>query len=61
MNLAEQYVKKIKSLPPESNYTWDDFFDEMKVPVESRTDFAVAAILKQAKTIHDEYSHAGNK
>lgn len=30
MSLAEQYVKKIKSLGHESNYTWDDFFDEMK-------------------------------
>lgn len=61
MNLAEQYVKKIKSLAPESNYTWNDFFDELKVPKTFRSDFAVAAILKQAKDISGGSSRESNK
>jgi len=53
-NLAESFVKKRAKLlnsPGGEKYTWDDFFDEYDVPVDCRSDFAVAAILHQAEEI----------
>ena len=52
-NLGEEYYK-IVTENPESEMTWDDFFDKFKIPKESRTDFAVGAILNYYKKIIDE-------
>ena len=54
INLAVEY-KKITENPEEYPHieTIDDFFDEYNVPELARTEFAVAAILKQVKEIID--------
>lgn len=45
-SLAQQYIDYMDSDCPAGN-TWDDFFDHVNIPKENRTDFAVAAIMKQ--------------
>ncbi len=51
-NLAEEWLKKTNDPDLLENYTVDDFFDEMEIPPKHRSDFALAAILKQAKEIN---------
>jgi hypothetical protein len=48
-DLAKAFVEKIRSLGPNDEYTWDDFFDEHCIKEESRSDFTVACILRQAR------------
>lgn len=52
MNLAEEYIKFKKTAGPET--TVDDFFDHCKVPKEQRTDFAFAALTKQALALEEK-------
>lgn len=51
-DLVELYKKKMACLLTNPDlaetYTWNDFFDEAGIAKESRTDFAIAAILKQS-------------
>lgn len=54
IDLVKAFVDKTDALGPYSNYTWDDFFDEFKVPKSDRTDFAIGCILKQAR---DKYGY----
>jgi len=53
-DLAKIYLEKTKDPDLPENYTWDNFFDEVGVPKEARSDFAAAAILKQAKEIEKQ-------
>jgi hypothetical protein len=48
-NLAVKYLEYIELR--DSGTTFNDFFDWVGVPMENRTDFAVAAILKNAREI----------
>ncbi len=50
-NLAEEWLKKTNDPDLLENYTVDDFFDEMGILAENRSDFVFAAILKQAEEI----------
>lgn len=50
-DLAKLFVDYMKELPENSNKTMDDFFDHVNLPINLRNDFAVAAILKQAKEL----------
>lgn len=46
--LAETLFKKLDDPNLPKDYTMDDFYEEMGIPKKCRTDFASAAILKQA-------------
>jgi hypothetical protein len=48
MDLAEEFLKKLNDINLSEDYTVDDFYEEMGIPKENRSDFATAAILKQA-------------
>jgi hypothetical protein len=49
-NLAELYIKYLDE-DMTNGKTWDDFFDYAEVSKDARTDFACAAILKQAQEL----------
>lgn len=55
-DLAVQFIEYVKKLQKGevSGNSWNDFFDYVDVSVEHRTDFGVAAILKQAREILDK-------
>lgn len=48
-NLAVKYLEYLEL--EDKGTTFNDFFDWVNVPMENRTDFAVAAILKNAREI----------
>ena len=48
MNLAENLFKKLDDPNLPEDYTMNNFYEEMGIPKKHRTDFASAAILKQA-------------
>ena len=48
-SLAVKYIEYLDM--EDRGTTFNDFFDWVGVPMEHRTDFAVAAILKQAREI----------
>lgn len=47
-DLVKLFKKKMADPNLSSDFTWDDFFDEAGVEPEARSNFVVAAILKQA-------------
>jgi len=47
MDLAKEFLKKLKDPNLSKDYTVDDFYEEMEIPKEDRSDFVTAAILKQ--------------
>lgn len=47
MDLAKAMLKKLESPDLPKDYTVDDFYEEMGIPKEQRSDFVTAAILKQ--------------
>ncbi len=49
-NLSKFYVDYVDD-PQNNGKTFDDFFDEANVPVDQRSDFLVASILKGALEI----------
>lgn len=51
-NLAVKYLEYIDN-PENEGKTFDDFFDWVGIEPEYRTNFAVAAILKNAREIFD--------
>ena len=51
INLSEEYYKIVK-YNPETNMTWDDFFDRFNVSKSSRLDFGVACILNGFRKIY---------
>lgn len=48
MNLAKELSKKLNDPNLSEDYTVDDFYEEMGTPRNQRSDFATAAMLKQA-------------
>lgn len=48
IDLAKAFVDKMNDPNLPEDYTWDDFYEEMGVPAEDRSDFATAALLDQA-------------
>jgi hypothetical protein len=53
-DLAKKYIEYMDLPEGERGTTFDDFFDWVDVPVEQRTDFAVAAILNRAQKLLDK-------
>ena len=53
MNLTEAFIKKLNDPNLSEDYTVDDFYEEMGVLKEERSDFATAAMLKQVKDCYD--------
>lgn len=49
MDLPKILADFMKELPDDSEMTFDDFFEVTNIPKDQRSDFAVAAMLKQAK------------
>lgn len=49
LDLAKEFAEFAKGLPDDCELTIDDFFNIYKVPKEQRSDFLVAAMLKQAR------------
>lgn len=49
-SIAKQYVDYIEAGMP-NGVTWDDFFEYIEIPEKHRSNFAVAAILKQAQEL----------
>ena len=47
-DLAKAFVDAVSVMKPGEALTWDQFFDAHGVPADARTDFAIAAIYKQA-------------
>jgi len=47
-DLPKALTERLSDPNLDENYTVGDFFDEMKIPGEMRTGFAVACILRQA-------------
>lgn len=54
MDLAKKYIEYMDLPEDQRGTTFDDFFDWVDVPVEQRTDFAVAAILNRAQKLLDK-------
>jgi hypothetical protein len=54
IDLAKAFDEKMKDPKLPENYTWDDFFDEYGIEKEARSDFAIAAILNQSRSIGKE-------
>ena len=50
-SLAVKYLEYLEL--EDRGTTFNDFFDWVEVPMENRTDFAVAAILNQAQNIYE--------
>ena len=50
MDLAKKYIEYIDD-PRHSESTFNDFFDWVGIPMKNRTNFAVAAILKNVRNI----------
>jgi hypothetical protein len=50
-SLAVKYIEYMDKDKADRGETFDDFFNWADVPKKNRSDFAVAAILKQAKEI----------
>jgi len=46
--LARAFLEKLNDPNLSEDYTVDDFYEEMGIPKKNRSDFATAAILKQA-------------
>ncbi len=46
-DLSEELLKKLNHPKLPEDYTVDDFFDEMNIPSEERTNFVFAAVFKQ--------------
>jgi len=55
IDLALEFENKMRTLDDvkDADYNVDDFFDEFGVESEYRSDFAYAAILKQAQRYED--------
>jgi len=47
LNLADEFIKFVKTATPDT--TINDFFEHCGVPMEDRTDFYFAAIIKQVQ------------
>ena len=52
MNLAKEYIEFEKAAGPEA--TVDDFFDHCKIPEDQRTNFGLAAIMKQVLELEEK-------
>jgi len=55
MNLAKAFSEKLNDPNLSEDYTIDDFYDEVGIPKEQRSDFATAAIIKQALEMGPKY------
>lgn len=53
MDLARKYIEYSKNHAP-LGATFDDFFDHCNIPADQRSDFVIAAILKQAEELKGE-------
>ena len=54
---AEKYLEYLGKSDRPDDDTWNDFFDWAGLPMEQRSDFIIAAILKQAQEIIQEVDH----
>lgn len=48
IDLAKAFVDKMNDPNLPEDYTWNDFYEEMGIPMEHRSDFATGALLNQA-------------
>jgi len=46
-DLVKAFLEKLNDPNLSKDYTIDDFYEEMGIPKEQRSDFATAALLKQ--------------
>jgi len=53
VDLSIELENKLRTLSDDSEMTVDGFLEEFEVPKEARSDFAWAAILKNAKKYQD--------
>ena len=49
MDLPKMLAGFINELPDDSKMTFDDFFEVVNIPKDQRSDYVIAAMLKQAE------------
>jgi hypothetical protein len=60
-SLALELARELSKSPSElEGFTVDDFFEKFNVPVEYRSDFAFASIMREAFSIMDKWEEDSN-